>query len=135
MIQPETKFYEDLITDFCSIYELGKPPATVVLYDRRQYEEETGDTEMLASYLPARDEVAMSPGVFFVPGVILHELSHHFQALAEGPEEFGRRYDEYLARYGYYGNPYEIAVKEFTKKWWPYFDRLLTARLGTRRPG
>lgn len=88
MILPETKFYEDLIRDFCSMYALGSPPATVVMYDAKQYEEETGDTVMLASYLTTRDEIALSPGVHFVPALLLHELAHHFQAIQEGAEVF-----------------------------------------------
>jgi hypothetical protein len=109
------------------MYGLGMPPESVVVYDRYQYEEETGDTEMLACYLPERREIALSPGVFWVPHLVLHELAHHFQALAEGAEAF-QKYDEYLDTYGYYDNPYEIEARDFCHKWWPNFDSLLRER-------
>lgn len=117
-----------MITDFCSQKALGKPPAKITVYDWDQYTEETGLAKP-ASYSPTKDEMALSPDIQAALPLILHELAHHFQAARDGAEEFDRKYDEYLEKHGYENNPYEIGAREFARKWWPDFERLLKERL------
>lgn len=129
MILPEQRFYQDLIAQFCSKYNLGKPPAKLELLDKNQYPIETGDTEMLTSYLVGKDKIVLSPTIFELPGIVLHELCHHFQALRLGLIEYAKRYKQLLKTYGYDSHPYELEAEEFAKKWWVEFASLIKQKM------
>ena len=130
MILPETKFIEELVTDFCSKFNLGQPPAKVAVWDAEQYKRETGDPELLTCFNPEGDEIALSPNIFGMPRFILHELCHHFQVIRYGAQEFNRKYDEYLETYSYEKHPYELEAEEFEKKWRADFATLIRQKLG-----
>lgn len=128
MILPESKFWEDAVKDFCKFYALGSPPLFVTLYDEVQYIQETKGIEAPASYSPIVDRIALSPLVYTNPSICLHELAHHFQALADSLENFMQKYKEYTRIYGPSNNPYEVAANNFTRIWAPYFERFLRER-------
>jgi len=129
IIQPGTKLLGDLLGEFCSQKGLGKPPARVNLYSKEEYIEETGDDKTAARYSAAKDQIALSPNIISDISSVLHELEHHYQTSRDGPEEFDRKYDEYLKKHGYENNPYEVEAGEFEAKWWPEFERLLKKKL------
>ena len=129
IIQPGTKLLGDLLSEFCSQKDLGKPPAKVNLYSREEYIEETGDDKTAARYSAAKDQIAVSPDIVSNISRVLHELKHHYQSSRNGAAEFDRKYDEYTKSRGYIDNPYEVEAREFEMKWWPDFERLLKKKL------
>ena len=129
IIEPGTKLLGNLVTEFCLEKGLGKPPAKVNLYSKEEYIEETGDDKTAARYSPAKDQIAVSPDIVSHINLVLHELKHHYQTSRDGAAEFDRKYDEYLKKYGYENNPYEVEAREFEAKWWPDFERLLKKKL------
>ncbi len=129
IIQPGTKLLGDLVAEFCLQKGLGKPPARVNLYSKEEYIEETGDDKTAARYSAAKDQIALSPDIVSNISSVLHELEHHYQTSRDGAAEFDRRYDEYLKKYGYENNPYEVEARELETKWWPKFEQMLKKKL------
>ncbi|GAI79267.1 unnamed protein product [marine sediment metagenome] len=129
IIEPGTKLLGNLVGEFCSQKSLGKPPARVKLYSKEEYIEETGDDKTAARYSAAKDQISLSPDIVSSISSILHELEHHYQTSRDGAAEFDQKYDEYLKKYGYENNPYEVEARKFEMKWWPEFERLLKKKL------
>jgi len=127
MILKGTKFIQDLVDEFCKTQALKSPRVT--LYDSEEYTKETADTEGLSCYSPELEAIALSPGIEFAPKLILHELAHHFQRTRDGLQQFNKKYDDDLERYGYRDSPYEIEARELGQKWWPDFEELLIKKL------